>query len=80
MPVAFVLITTEPRFMEEVLESLKAVECVEEAHSTYGIYDIIVKVKAETVDELNEAVTRQIRKLSNVRSTLTMMVIEKMPD
>jgi len=80
MPIAFVLINTEPQFMEEVLESLKDVEGVKEAHSTYGVYDIIAKVEAETVDELNEVVTQQIRKLSNVRSTLTMMVIEKMPD
>ena len=34
--------------MEEVLKSLKAVEGVKEAHSTYGIYDVIAKVEAET--------------------------------
>ena len=62
------------------LESLKDVECVVEAHSTYGIYDIIAKVEAESADRLNEVVTQQIRKLSNVRSTLTMMVIGEMPD
>ena len=80
MPVAFVLINTEIASMEEVLESLKDVEGVVEAYSTYGVYDIIAKVEVETVDRLNEVVTRQIRRLSNVRSTLTMMVIEKMPD
>jgi len=80
MPIAFVLITTEPRFMEEVLKSLKAVKGVKEAHSTYGVYDIIAKVEADTTDRLNEVVTQQIRKLSHVRSTLTMMVIGKMSD
>ena len=80
MPVAFVLMNTEPRFMEEVLESLRDVECVKEAHSTYGVYDIIAKVDAETADKLNEVVTQQIRRLNNVRSTLTMMVIQKMPE
>ena len=80
MPIAFVLMNTEPRFMGEVLKSLKDVESVKEAHSTYGIYDIIAKVEAETVDELNEVVTQQIRKLSNVRTTLTLIAVEKMPD
>jgi len=80
MHIAFVLMNTEPLFMEEVLESLKDVESVMEAHSTYGIYDIIAKVEAETPDRLNEVVTQEIRKLSHVRSTLTMMVIEKMSD
>lgn len=80
MPVAFVLINTDIGSMEEVLQSLKDIECVKEAHSTYGVYDIIAKVKAETTDRLNEAVTQQIRKLKNVRTTLTMIVVEQMPD
>ena len=80
MPIAFVLMNTEPRFMGEVLESLIDVEGVKEAHSTYGVYDIIAKVEAETAEKLNEVVTQQIRKLSHVRSTLTMMVIGKMSD
>ena len=80
MPVAFVLMNTETGFMGEVLKSLKDVECVKEAHSAYGVYDIIAKVEAETTDRLNEVVTQQIRKLNNVRTTLTMIVIEKMPD
>lgn len=80
MPVAFVLINTDIRSIDEVLQSLKDIECVEEAHSTYGVYDIIAKVEAETTDRLNEAVTQQIRKLNNVRTTLTMIVVEEMPD
>ena len=76
MPVAFVLINTETGFMDEVLKALSSIEGVKEAYSVYGVYDIIAKVEAETMDNLKDIVTWKIRKLSKVRTTLTMIVIE----
>jgi DNA-binding Lrp family transcriptional regulator len=45
---------------------------VEEAHAVYGTYDIVVRVKAETMDRLKETVLSHIRKVKNVRATLTL--------
>jgi uncharacterized protein with GYD domain len=42
----------------------------------YGIYDLIAKIEAETDDELKDCIA-EIRKLENVKSTLTMTVIWK---
>ncbi len=77
MPVAFVLINTEIGAMEEVLASLRKIGGVEEAYSVYGVYDIIAKIRAESMDKLKEIVTWHIRRLNKVRSTLTMIVIEE---
>ena len=52
MPTAFVFINTEPASMPAVLKKVKAVEGVEEAEMVYGIYDIVAKVKTETMDQL----------------------------
>jgi len=76
MPVAFVLINAEIGGEEEVLKEIKKVEGVEEAHTVYGVYDIIAKIKAETMDKLKEVVTWHIRRINKVRSTLTMIVVE----
>ncbi len=76
MPIAFVLINTEIGSESEVLEALKEVEGVDEAYSVYGVYDIIAKIKADTMDRLKDIVTWRIRRLNKVRSTLTMIVIE----
>jgi DNA-binding Lrp family transcriptional regulator len=76
MPVAYVLINSEVGAEEEVLNELKKVKNVEEAYIVYGVYDIIAKVEAETMDKLKEIITWNIRRLEKVRSTLTMMVIE----
>ncbi len=76
MPIAFVLVNAEIGGEEEVLKEIKKVEGVEEAHTVYGVYDIIVKIKAETMDRLKEVVTWHIRRINKVRSTLTMIVVE----
>ncbi len=76
MPIAFVLINAEIGSEEEVLSGLKNVEGVEEAYAVYGVYDIVAKIRADTMDRLKEIVTWHIRRLNKVRSTLTMIVIE----
>jgi DNA-binding Lrp family transcriptional regulator len=77
MPTAFVLINTEIGSEADVLKDLKKVEGVEEAYAVYGVYDIIARVKADTMDKLKETVTWKVRRLDKVRSTLTMIVVEE---
>ena len=77
MPRAFVLINVESGSEDEVLKELKSIEGVEEAYFSYGVYDIITKIKADTMEQLKEMVTRKIRALSKVRSTLTLIMMEE---
>ena len=77
MPRAFVLINVESGSEDEVLKELKKIEGVEEAYFSYGVYDLITKIKADTMEKLKEMVTRQIRALTKVRSTLTLIMMEE---
>lgn len=72
---AYVLINTEIGAEEEVAKELKKIEEVREAQVVYGVYDIIAKVEAVTMDKLKETVSWRIRRLDKVRSTLTMLVV-----
>ena len=76
MPLAFILINSELGKEEDVLKELRSIENVKEVHFVYGVYDIIAKVEAESMKELKEIVTFKIRRLNDVRSTLTMTVAE----
>ncbi len=76
MSTAFVLVNTEIGSEEDVLKELKKVEGVDEAFAVYGVYDIIARVRAESMDKFNEIVWR-IRRLDKVRSTSTMIVMEE---
>jgi len=79
LPIAFVLINSEIGSEGEVLRELKKMDGVKEAYTVYGVYDVIAKVEASSMDKLKDIVTWRIRRLEKVRSTLTMIVIESMP-
>ena len=74
---AYVLIKTEIGSEIEVLATVKKIKNVIETHTVYGVYDLVVKIKTETLDKLKETVTLNIRRLNKVRSTLTMITIEQ---
>lgn len=76
MPTAFVLINTEiGSSIVGILKDLKKVEGVDEAFAVYGVYDIIARVRAESMDKLKEIVAWRIRRVDKVRTTLTMIVV-----
>jgi DNA-binding Lrp family transcriptional regulator len=76
MPTAWVLINTEPGSEADVLKDLKKIAEVQDAYAVYGVYDIVAKVKADTMDRLKEISTLKVRRLDKVRSTLTMIAVE----
>lgn len=76
MPLSVVLINTEIGSEDEVVSELRKIGNVKESHTVYGVYDIVAKVEAESMDKLKEIVTWKIRRLDKVRSTLTMIVVE----
>lgn len=42
---------------------------MKEAHLVYGVYDIIAKIEAESMEKLNETVAAKIRRIPEIRST-----------
>ncbi len=76
MPLAFVLINAEIGSEDEVVAELRKIGNVKESYVVYGVYDIVAKVEADSMDKLKEIVTWKIRRLDRVRSTLTMIVVE----
>ena len=76
MPAAFVLVNAEIGSEDDVLEELKSTRGVVGAWIVYGVYDIVAKIEADTMEKLKEVITTNIRGLENVRSTLTMIVVD----
>jgi len=76
MPMAFVFMNIDAGGEEDVLKALRSIENVKEAHLVYGVYDLVARIEAETMDKLKEIVTWKVRRLDKVRSTLTTIVME----
>jgi DNA-binding Lrp family transcriptional regulator len=72
MTTAYLLINVEIGKGEEVKERIKEIEFVKEVHGVYGIYDVLAKLEGPD-EKLRETVTWNIRRLPNVKSTITML-------
>lgn len=75
MAMAFVMINAEVGAEREVLIALRKLNNVKEAYMAYGVYDLLVKLEAETMEKVKEAVA-SLRRLDRIRSTLTIPVRE----
>jgi DNA-binding Lrp family transcriptional regulator len=76
MPTAYVLINCDLGSEEEIIREVKKLPEIIEVSGVYGVYDIVVKIKSDTMDRLRETITWHVRRIDKVRSTLTMIVIE----
>jgi len=76
MTTAYVLINCDLGYEAEVIDEVKQLEDVKEAHGVFGAYDILAKVESDSVEHLRETITWKIRRLNRVRSTLTLLAIE----
>jgi len=74
MPLAFVLINAEVGSEEQVVKELREIDNVKEAHLVYGVYDLIAKVEAEAMDKLKDVIAQEVRRVTGIRSTLTLLV------
>ncbi|MCV0412683.1 Lrp/AsnC ligand binding domain-containing protein [Nitrosarchaeum sp.] len=74
MHIGFILLNCDLGAEEYIVEELKQMPKVKNAHLTYGAYDVIVEVNTEEQKDFEKAVA-DIRKLSRVVSTMTLNVI-----
>jgi DNA-binding Lrp family transcriptional regulator len=70
---AFVLLNTDLGKEESIIEALKDVKEIKRTRNLYGIYDIIIEMEADNMDKVKEIVFNKIRRLENVKSTITLL-------
>ena len=75
MEKAYVLLTVEIGSEREVWDSLKEISEVKEAYQISGVYDFIIHVKAETLQELKDLITR-IKDIGKIRSAIPLVCVE----
>jgi DNA-binding Lrp family transcriptional regulator len=77
MPRAYVLFNVESGSEDSVLKQVKSLGNVEESYISYGVYDLVIRIKADTMELLKDLVTHKIRTIKQVRSTLTLIQMEE---
>ena len=72
MKKAFVLINCDLGKEKYILDSLRNIKSVKEAHDTFGAFDSITEAVNDDPNEFREDITWKIRSLSSIIDTLTL--------
>ena len=75
METAYVLVKSEMAHEMEVMKEILKIDHVKEAKGTFGVYDIFVKIEANSHSEIEDIITKNIRQIKHVISTTTLSVI-----
>ncbi len=76
MPRAYILINTDPDVEEEFIQEVRQIKGVVSSASVYGIYDFVIVVEAETMEIVKGIITSKIRRLRNVKATITLVEVD----
>jgi DNA-binding Lrp family transcriptional regulator len=75
---AYVLIVNETGTEDSVISNLKNIPSITDAFGTFGTWDILTKLVSSNEENIQHDISNGIRKISNIRSTLTLLVDEKL--
>ncbi len=73
---AFVLMNAELGQETQIVNELKKIPHVREVYPVYGVYDVLMVIESDSMEELREAITTRVRKLGGIKSTLTMIIVK----
>ena len=82
MAIAYVLINSDLGSDETIIAETKNIlsaqsEIQYEIQGVYGVFDVVLKLISEDGANLRSIITNKIRRIPQVQSTLTMMVIDE---
>jgi DNA-binding Lrp family transcriptional regulator len=74
MAEAYVLITCEEGHEEKIINELSEINDILTTNRVIGPYNILVKIKGETIDTVIETITSDIKTIDKIQYTLTLKV------
>ena len=75
---AYVLIVNESGTEDSIISNLNNIPTITDAFGTFGTYDILTKLVSSDEQDIQHDISNGIRKISNIRSTLTLLVDKKL--
>jgi DNA-binding Lrp family transcriptional regulator len=73
----YILLNCDLGAEEYVVEELKRIPQVKNAFVTFGAYDIIIDMEADTQENFDKTISLKIRSMPRVVSTMTLNVVNQ---
>ncbi len=77
MVLAYIMMKMQVGMDDQVISEIKKLEQVQEANATYGSYDLVIKVKFKTIEDLDQFIFDKIRRIKGVNETSSMIVAKQ---
>jgi DNA-binding Lrp family transcriptional regulator len=74
---AFVLVNCHFPFDTRIMDEISKMPSIANVYRTSGRYDLIIKINANTEDELKEIISTDINTLQGVDATVTMIIAKE---
>ena len=71
---AYVLVTVAMGMIPSVLREMPKITGVVESYALVGVYDVICKIEAETLKDLKNIISNEIRSIQGINATMTLVV------
>ena len=75
MHIGYVLLNCDLGAEEYIVEELRQIPEIKNAYLTFGAYDVIAEIHANSQEDFDKTVSSKIRKLARVVSTMTLNVV-----
>ena len=75
MAQTFVMLHCNHSHESQVIENLRKIPEVIETNILVGSYELICKIVAPSYNEISDVITNKIRKISNIKSTVTLNIV-----
>jgi DNA-binding Lrp family transcriptional regulator len=72
MSKAYIMMNCKLGEEKEVVQELKKIVGIKEAHGTFGLYDIVAQIECTTDKKIQEIVTQKIRKIPKIQTSMTL--------
>ena len=77
MVVSYTLARVIPTHDKDVYEQVSALDEVKGVVLSYGVYDMMITIETENIEELDYIVFNEIRKIEGIDSTTTLIGAKK---
>jgi len=73
MEIAHVLVACEDKREDDVINEMKSIKEVREIKKTFGAYNAVIRIEAESVQKIKRVMSEKIRNRPGILSTLTLV-------
>ena len=77
MVTTHLLINCDNGSEESIIDELKKFDSVREVNPVIGAFDIIIKLESPNLQEIRDNIVKDIRKIKNIISTVTLMDVDE---